>query len=109
MRFLLALLLVVAGTCGSPDHPHPGRDQLTGPITEIARGDNGAIESFTLREGHHSYEIRIERGRNYGFDLQHLEEHRVAKWPGQVRLEARDDALWALEILDATRPGGVPA
>jgi hypothetical protein len=93
------MLSVVA--CGSPAQPAPPPDEVTGLITTISRGEEGAIESFTVRESDRTFEIRIDAGRDYGFDLEHLEQHRASKWPVRVLLEERNGALYAVEILDA--------
>ncbi len=80
--------------------------QVTGVITQIARGADGQIQQFAVRQGAELLEIRIDPRRNYGFDLEHLEQHRASDWPVTVRLDERDGALYAVEILDAQSPGG---
>jgi hypothetical protein len=94
----LALLLAVA--CGTREPASPP-DQVTGLITAIGRGDDGAIESFTVRGGDQSFQIRIDPGRDYGFNLEHLAAHRASEWPVRVRLEQRDGTLYAVDIVDA--------
>ena len=103
---LLALLLLAVTGCSSDSARPPS--EVTGLITTIGRGVDGGIESFTVRDGPRSFKIRIDRRRNYGFALQHLEEHRTDRWPVRVRLEQRERELYAVEILDASSPGGVP-
>ena len=83
--------------CGAPTAP----TEVTGPITAIGRNDAGAITSFTVEEDGTSYRIRIDQTRDYGFDLEHLEEHRVQRLPVRVTLDDRDGTLVAVEILDA--------
>jgi hypothetical protein len=100
MRTVCAVLLVLAAACGTPE-PADAPDRATGLITSIGRGDDGSIESFTVRDGGESYRVLIDPGRDYGFDLEHLKEHRSTDWPVDVRLEQRGDELYALEILDA--------
>ncbi|MDP8956522.1 MAG: hypothetical protein M3N24_06155 [Actinomycetota bacterium] len=85
--------------CGSDGDPAPR--QVTGVITEISRGTGGQIQSFAVRQGDQSLEIQIDRQRDYGFDLEHLEVHRTSNWPVRVSLEQRDGTLYAVEILDA--------
>jgi hypothetical protein len=89
------VVLAAVVACGSSAPAAPER--VTGLISEIERGDDGGITSFTVR----GYEIRIDPQRNYGFDLEHLVEHRVQRDPVRVRLDQREGALYAVEILDA--------
>ncbi|HEX2090254.1 MAG TPA: hypothetical protein VHI54_10065 [Actinomycetota bacterium] len=77
---------------------------MTGLITQIARGADGKMQRFTLRQGAESFDIQIDSRRDYGFDLEHLEQHRISDWPVTVRLEQRDGVLFAVEILDAPSP-----
>ncbi len=63
--------------------------------------NGGDIRAFTLRADGETYEILIAEEIDYGFDLEHLGEHRRAGDPVRVRLEERDDGLYALEIADA--------
>ena len=96
---LLAAVLLAGVACGSDGDPAPR--QVTGVITEITRGTGGQIQSFAVRRGDQSVEIQVDRQRDYGFDLEHLEVHRRSNWPVMVRLEQRDGTLYAVEILDA--------
>ncbi len=100
MRILGTLLVALAVACGSPE-PAPQRERITGLITAIDRGDDGIIESFSVHDGPDEYTIRIDGGRDYGFDLEHLEEHRASELPVRVTLERRRGYLYAVEILDA--------
>lgn len=76
--------------------------EVTGAITEISRGAYGGIDSFTVRaDGEAAYEIRIDPARDYGFDLEHLVEHRDSGDPVVVRTEEREGIVYATEILDA--------
>ncbi len=95
-----ALLLVGAVACGGSERAPPP-ERVTGPIMEIGRGDAGAIESFTVREDGRTFRILIDPQRDYGFDLEHLEDHRTSELPVRVRLEQRNGGLYAAEILDA--------
>ncbi|HEX6207253.1 MAG TPA: hypothetical protein VF058_02735 [Actinomycetota bacterium] len=100
MRILLLGALLVASACASSpaggEAPVPR--ELTGAITEIARGDGGEIEVFTV-EGTHR--IRIDQGRDYGFNLEHLAEHQTTGDPVRVTTESRYGVAYAVEILDA--------
>ena len=95
MRSLLLPLTALLVACGSAPEPVPER--VTGLIQEVERGGSGEISAFTVR----GYEIRIEPGRDYGFDLEHLVEHQVQRLPVRITLDERDDGLYAVEILDA--------
>ena len=97
VRLFLSLAVVAAVACGGPAAP----TEVTGPITDIGRNDEGAITSFTVEEDGPSYRIRIDQTRDYGFDLEHLEEHRAQRLPVRVTLDDRDGTLVAVEILDA--------
>ncbi|HEX2030904.1 MAG TPA: hypothetical protein VHL78_05825 [Actinomycetota bacterium] len=94
------IALVLAVGCGGSE-PAPPPERVTGLITEIARDAGGTIESFVVRQGARSFDVRIDPARDYGFDLEHLEEHRTQELPVLVRLRERDGALYAVEILDA--------
>ncbi|MGH2677165.1 MAG: hypothetical protein ACRDHB_02235, partial [Actinomycetota bacterium] len=77
----VSLLLAVAVACGDrPGVPSGAAEapaEVTGLITAIGRNDAGAITSFTVEEVGTPYRIRIDQTRDYGFDLEHLEAHRV--------------------------------
>lgn len=94
-----ALVLVAAVACGGSE-PAPPPERVTGLITEIGRGNDGPIESFMVQEEGRTFRIRIDPRRDYGFDLEHLEEHRASELPVLVRLEQRNGGLYAVEILD---------
>jgi hypothetical protein len=97
VRVFLSLAVAAAVACGGPAAP----TEVTGPIADIGRNDEGAITSFTVEEAGTEYRIRIDQTRDYGFDLEHLEEHRVQRLPVRVTLDDRDGTLFAVEILDA--------
>ena len=101
VRAAISLAVAVVVACGSPADPASSPDQVTGLITSIGRGSDGSIESFTVDQGGRTYEIRIDPGRDYGFDLEHLEVHRVDRLPVRIRLTERQGTLFATEILDA--------
>jgi hypothetical protein len=96
LRLALTALLVVS--CTAERKPAP--DQVTGVITEVRRAQ-GRIAGFTVDSGAESYAIDIDPRRDYGFDLEHLEEHRRTGDPVRVDLQDRDGRLVALTILDA--------
>jgi hypothetical protein len=95
----LALLLQLATTACRNEEPTPPSD-VTGVITRVADAD-GEVASFDLDAGVESFEILIDPGREYGFDLTHLYEHQSSGDPVRVRLRERDEALYALRIDDA--------
>ena len=101
----MAILLAVGVSCSpsetSPDPtPIPPPDRITGLITELSY-DGEQLTSFVVESEDHTLEILIDPERDYGFDLEHLEEHRVGELPVQVALEARGEGLYAVEIEDA--------
>lgn len=104
-RGALAVVLLVgvaASGCGKETPPTPpAPTALTGVITEIMAGDGGQVTGFDLNAAGESYEILIDPGRDYGFDLNHLREHESTGDPVRVRLRQRDEALYALRIDDA--------
>jgi hypothetical protein len=101
MRSVLAVGLVAAVACGSASEPVSAPRHVTGLITSIGRGDDGVIDSFAVEQGGQTYDIRIDPARDYGFDLEHLSEHRAGRLPVRVTLQVRKGALYAVEILDA--------
>lgn len=101
VRTLLAVALILTAACSSSPTPAPPPDDVTGLITSIARDDRGSITGFTVEDGGTRHEIRIDPRRDYGFDLEHLDEHRMQELPVRVTLEERDAGLFAVEIQDA--------
>jgi hypothetical protein len=69
-------------------------------ITEVKRAQ-GEITGLTVDAGAESYVIEIDPEREYGFDLEHLEEHRRTGDPVRVDLKDRNGRLVALTIVDA--------
>lgn len=99
MRALAAVVvLALAPACGDGGEPPPSR--LVGDIQEVHESD-GRISAFTLEADGERWEIGIADDVDYGFDLDHLYEHRDTGDPVDVRLEERDGALVALQIDDA--------
>jgi hypothetical protein len=95
---ILALPILLGLAC-SAEPETPAR--VTGLITAIEQSDRGPITGFTVAADGERYDIRIDPERDYGFDLQHLEEHLAQELPVHVTLEDREDGLYAVEILDA--------
>lgn len=96
--FVAGLIGAVAG-CSKESPPAPR--VLTGVITQIAAGAAGEVTGFDLRAGGKPYNILIEPGRDYGFDLNHLYEHESTGDPVRVRLRSENEALFAVQIDDA--------
>jgi hypothetical protein len=69
-------------------------------IVEI-EPSTGPVRAFTLEADDGSYKVFIADDVDYGFDLQHLHEHRTTGQPVRCILEARGERLYALQILDA--------
>lgn len=96
---VVLLLGLATSHCGGKEPPAPSA--LTGVITQIAAGGGGEVTGFDLTTAGESHKILIDPGRDYGFDLSHLYEHESTGDPVRVRLEERDEALYALRIDDA--------
>lgn len=99
MRFVVLVLaaLLPAACASEPEVP----STVTGLITSIERSDAGGITGFTVEARGGPQDVRIDPGRDYGFDLEHLEEHRAQALPVRVTLKERDGQAYAVEILDA--------
>ena len=91
--------VVGAGCTGGPASTAPTR--VTGVVVEVDSRGLGKVTGFVIKDGGHTYEIAIDRGVDYSFPLDHLNEHRVSGAPVKVRLERRGERLVALEIEDA--------
>jgi hypothetical protein len=92
--------LIGSGAGCSKETPPPPT-ALTGVITQIAAGAGDEVTGFDLEAAGKSYNILIDPGRDYGFDLNHLYEHESTGDPVRVRLRAEDKTLYALRIDDA--------
>lgn len=106
MRFrrLAVISLVaglIAGTACSKEKTPPPPAALTGVISQIGAEAGGEVTGFDLEAGGKSYNILIDPGRDYGFDLNHLYEHESTGDPVRVRLRAENETLYALQIDDA--------
>jgi hypothetical protein len=94
----MAVTVILVASCAAEQPPAP--DQVTGMITEVRRAQ-GRIIGFTLNAGTEDLHIDIDPDRDYGFDLEHLEDHRRSGDPVRVNLRSRGGRLVALTILDA--------
>jgi hypothetical protein len=93
----LAVPFLLAACASEPEAP----SSVTGLIVSVERTDRGGITGFTVEADGETHDIRIDPGRDYGFDLEHLEVHRAQALPVRVALEDRVGTLFAVEILDA--------
>lgn len=102
MRPALVVILLVSAmsACGGETAPERAPSELTGVIMQVDQTGN-EITAFTLEAGGDRYTIFIAEDVDYGFDLHHLEEHRMTGDPVRCKLEERGERLYALEILDA--------
>jgi hypothetical protein len=98
---LVVIFLVSAmSACGGESAEEPTPSELTGVIVQVDETGQ-EITAFTLQVGADRYRIFIAQDVDYGFDLQHLHEHRLTGDPVRCTLEERGERLYALEILDA--------
>ena len=96
---LLGFATILAGGCSSASDRAP--ETLTGTITEIERGDSDEIVGLVLDAEDEEWTIQIVEDIDYGFDLEHLQEHMDQDLPVTVSLEERDGDLVALTVEDA--------
>ena len=97
-RVIVAVSLCLGG-CGDRTPAAPP-DPLEGLVTEV-RTEGSAVVAFTLDTELEKIEVLIDPARDYGFDLNHLKEHRDLKQPVLVALERRDGGEYAVSIDDA--------
>lgn len=105
MRQALALAALLLVGCSEPPmlvgrSPEPPPTQVTGLISETSY-EGEQMTSFVVETRDDAFEILIDPGYDYGFNLKHLEQHRTKELPVQVALESRDGGLYAVDILDA--------
>ena len=95
---LLAVLafLAMSGCGGAAQAP----SEVPGSIVEL-RGDGAEISAFTVESDGRRLEVWIADDVEYGFDLEHLQEHADSGDPVRCALEERDGRLYALSIADA--------
>ncbi len=69
-------------------------------VTEVESEGLGDVRAFTIRSQGETYRFDIDPDHDYGFNLDHLNEHRTSGDPVRVRWEERDDGFVAREIED---------
>ncbi|HEX9890832.1 MAG TPA: hypothetical protein VGB28_02060 [Actinomycetota bacterium] len=100
-RLILVLLLASTGpACGGPDQPPTPRGPFEGLLTAVDTA-GGRVKAFTVATPKGEVEILIDRAREYGFDLAHLNEHLELQQPVLVTVETKGDGLYAVRIDDA--------
>jgi hypothetical protein len=105
---VVSCVLVGLVACGSDDPETSSSDAdrdppstVTGVVIEVSSAGLGRVENFVVKDGDDTYEILIDPDVDYGFNLDHLHEHRATGDPVRVELEERNDDLYAQSILDA--------
>jgi hypothetical protein len=74
--------------------------EIVGVITEISRS-GGTIDAITIRSERETQRVELDPTIEYGFDLEHLEEHRTTGDPVRCTVVLRGADLVATMILDA--------
>jgi len=85
--------------CGNDEPEAPAA--VTGVVIEVSSAGLGRVESLVVKDGDDTFEILIDPDVDYGFNLDHLHEHRATGDPVRVELEERDGDLYAQSIDDA--------
>jgi hypothetical protein len=103
---VLSCLVVGLIACGGDGSEAPptrsdAPSTVTGVVIEVSSAGLGRVESLVVKDGDDSYEILIDPEVDYGFNLDHLHEHRATGDPVRVELEERDGELYAQSIVDA--------
>jgi len=91
--------VVGAGCTGTPIPTTP--THVTGVVVDVDSSGLGRVTGFAIKDAGRTYDVTIDRGIDYDFPLDHLNEHRATGAPVRVRLERRGRALVALAIEDA--------
>lgn len=102
-RCLAAGLIVAVLTtgCGNGDGDGAAPSSITGPVVAVESEGLGKVTSFQVQSEGTRYDIYIADDVDYGFPLDHLNEHRATADPVVVEVEERDGKLYALSIEDA--------
>jgi hypothetical protein len=100
MRALIVVVLglAVAAPCGGAREAK----ELQGVVVGVESQGLTRVTGFTLKDEGAVYDIAIDPGTDYGFPLDHLNEHKVTAAPVLVVVEERAGRLVALEIKDVS-------
>src|SRR5918996_2346028 len=94
-----SITLVLPAACSNNSDATP--EVVTGVITEVNWNEGRTeVRSFKMDAESDDYEVWIDDGVDYGFDLAHLEEHRDSHEPVKVSLHERNGRLFAQQIDD---------
>ena len=93
---LVTVLAALAGCGGNSDPP----TLIEGRVVSLEYED-ARLRSFTVDAGGERHELYITRDVSYGFDLDHLRQHREDGAPVRCDVEERGGRLVALTIEDA--------
>jgi hypothetical protein len=94
------VLLLLVGACSEEKAAPEAPSKATGVIVDIDTEGLGELRAFKLKDGDQTYEIRIDPKIEYGFNLDHLHEHRATAEPVAVTIDERDGILYATSIDD---------
>jgi hypothetical protein len=101
----VSCVLVALVACGGDEpetsSPEIPPSEVTGVVIEVSSAGLGRVENFVVKDGDDTYEILIDPEADYGFNLDHLHEHRATGDPVRVELKERNGDLYAQSILDA--------
>ncbi|MGH2695185.1 MAG: hypothetical protein ACRDJJ_10295 [Actinomycetota bacterium] len=86
--------------CGN-NNEQEAPSTVTGVVIEVSSAGLGRVESLVVKDGDDTFEILIDPDVDYGFNLDHLHEHRATGDPVRVELDQRDGDLYAQTIEDA--------
>jgi hypothetical protein len=102
---MVAVACLAIPACGNDDSSPPAQGkapkEVTGPVVGIESEGLGDVRSFIVKSEDQTYEILIDPHVDYGFPLDHLNEHRLSGDPVRVELLERDGDLYAQSIVDA--------
>ncbi|MBD0348377.1 MAG: hypothetical protein ICV59_04420 [Thermoleophilia bacterium] len=94
----LAAALATLAACGSDGSDVP--ETVAGTIVSLEY-EGGLLRSFTVRDGGgETHELFVDGDVSYGFDLDHLRQHRADGAPVRCDVERRNGELIALTIED---------